>query len=275
VFDRLGMFPQAEADRERALNLAHEGGYSEEEVFAEPLPVERHARAPLKTPQLPRMAMPRVSVPRVEMPHVEIPRVNLPPPGSRAELGVIMAAIAGLAGIVLVLALIGSAVGDSNVDLNIFDFQSFQEAQPSPEASSTPASSGAPATPPPATPPPEALNGSPFSFAALQNAWQGKGLTVAAGALSDGFNGFKKPAFDVNVTHTGGSASLSVFLYGSADEPKEDWDLPSGSRPAPKEGRSLPQHETIWWNSNAIVVVRSSSGDANNTALDAFLNAKP
>src|SRR5437870_3878476 len=169
VFDRLGMFPQAEADRERALNLAREGGYTEEEVFADPEP----------------------------------PR------------------------------------------------------------------------PPPATPPPEVLAGSPYAFSSLQNAWQAKGLTVAAGALSGGFNGFKKPAFDVNLAHTGGNASLSVLIYGSPDDPKEDWDLPSGSRPSPKEGRSLPGHETIWWNSNVIIVVRSSSGDANNTALEAFLNASP
>ena len=37
----------------------------------------------------------------------------------------------------------------------------------------------------------------------------------------------------------------------------------------------MPGHETIWWNSNVIIVVRSSSGDANNTALEAFLNASP
>jgi hypothetical protein len=275
VFDRLGMYPQAEADRERALNLAREGGYTEEEVFAAPVPLERSPRAAQRPPALPRVSVPRVSIPRVDMPHVEIPRVTLPPPGSRAELGVILAAIGGLAAIVLVLFVIGSALGDSNVDLNIFDFQSFQEAQPSPEASPAAATPAASATPPPETPPPEALAGSPFSFASLQNAWQGKGLTVAPGAISGGFNGFKKAAFDVNVAHTGGNASLSVLLYGSPDEPKEDWDLPAGSRPAPKEGRSLPAHETIWWNSNAIVVVRNSSGDANNTALDAFLNASP
>src|SRR5207249_11781896 len=49
VFDRRGMLPQAEADRERALNLAPEGGYSEEQVFADPEPPRAPAppRAPL------------------------------------------------------------------------------------------------------------------------------------------------------------------------------------------------------------------------------------
>ncbi len=235
VFDRLGMFPQAEADRERALNLAREGGYTEEEVFADPEP----------------------------------PRAR----PSRAELMVVLAAIGGLAGIVLLLFFVGRALSDSDVSFNLFNFQSFQQPTPSPEGTPGPAS--ATASPPPATPPPEVLAGSPYAFSSLQNAWQAKGLTVAAGALSGGFNGFKKPAFDVNLAHTGGNASLSVLIYGSPDEPKEDWDLPSGSRPSPKEGRSLPGHETIWWNSNVIIVVRSSSGDANNTALEAFLNASP
>jgi hypothetical protein len=280
VFDRLGMFPQAEADRDRALNLAREGGYTEEEVFADPVPprerqtvTPRAPRAPRAPPALPPVQLPRVSIPRVEMPHVQIPRVTLPPPGSRAELMVVLTAIGGLAGVVLLLFLVGRAFSDSDVNLNLFDFQSFQAATPAPEA--TPAPPAVTASPPPPTPPPEVLSGSPYSFASLQNAWQGKGLTVAVGAVSGGFNGFKKPAFDVNLAHTGGNASLSVLIYGSPDEPKEDWDLPSGSRPAPKEGRSLPGHETIWWNSNVIVVVRSSSGDANNTALDAFLNAAP
>ena len=275
VFDRLGMFPQAEADRERALNLALEGGYSEEEVFADPEPpraphAPRAPRTPRTPSALPPVHLPRVSIPRVKTPHVEIPRVTLPPPGSRAELMVVLAAIGGLAGVVLLLFIVGRALSDSDVSLNLFDFQSFQAATPAPEA--TPSAAPPSASPPPPTPPPEVLTGSPYSFANMQNAWQGKELTVTLGTVSGGFNGFKKQPFDVNVMHTGGSASLSVFIYGSPDEPKDDWDLPSGSRPAPKEGRSLPSHETIWWNSNVIVVVRSSSGDANNTALDAFLN---
>src|SRR5213592_1018909 len=257
VFDRLGMFPQAEADRDRALNLAREGGYTEEEVFADPEPprarpaATRAARPPRVAPALPRVQVPRVSMPRV--PHVEIPRVTLPPPGSRAELMVVLAAIGGLAGVGLLLCIVGSALSDSDVSNNLFDFQSFQAATPAPEA--TPSAAPPSASPPPPTPPPEVLTGSPYSFANMQNAWQGKGLTVTLGTVSGGFNGFKKQPFDVNVMHTGGSASLSVFIYGSPDEPKDDWDLPSGSRPAPKEGRSLPSHETIWWNSNVIVVV--------------------
>src|SRR5438093_2464369 len=161
LFDRLGMVPQAEADRERALNLAREGGYTEEEVFADPEPprarpaAPRAPRTPRAAPALPPVHLPRVSIPRVEMPHVEIPRVTLPPPGSRAELMVVLAAIGGLAGVVLMLFLIGRAFSDSDVNLNLFDFQSFRAATPAPEA--TPAAAPPSASPPPPTPPPEVL----------------------------------------------------------------------------------------------------------------------
>src|SRR5688572_16759425 len=37
VFERLGMAPQAEGDRQRAHYLAEEGGYSVDDVFADPL----------------------------------------------------------------------------------------------------------------------------------------------------------------------------------------------------------------------------------------------
>lgn len=276
VFERLGMFPQAEGDRARALDLAREGGYSEEEVFAEPEPPQRPARAAMRPPPVPRVAVPRVAIPRVPVPQVTIPRVSMPPPGSRAELTVVLAAIGGLAGIVLALFIIANGVGGSDVDLDVFDFESFREVTPSPAASAPAVQpDGATATPPSVTPPAEALSGNPFSYSSLEKAWQGKGMTVTPGALSDGFSGFKISAFDVNLSRGGSTAALSVFVYANHDEPKEDWDLPSGSRPTQKSGRSLPAHETIWWNSNVIVVVRSTSGDINQDALDAVINLAP
>ncbi len=270
VFERLGMYPQAEADHVRAVDLAAAHGYSEEEVFADPEPPPRAPRAPRRPPPLPR-----VTIPRVNMPSVEMPRLTLPPPGSRAELNVILAAIAGLAALVIVLFFVAKAFGNSNVDLNIFDFESFQEPSPSPGASPT-AGAVATVTPPPATPPAEALSGNPYSYTSLEKAWQGKGMTVAVGAVSSDFSGFKVSPFDVNLSRSGGTAALSVLVYPDHDAPKEDWDLPAGSRPSPREGRVLPAHETIWWNSNIIAVVRNTSGtDISNDALDAVLNASP
>jgi len=274
VFERLGMIPQAEGDRLKAMDLARAGGYSEEEVFAEPEPPQRPARAAMRPPPVPRVAVPRVAMPHVPMPQVALPRVKMPPPGSRAELTVVLSAIAGLAAIVVVLFVAANALGDSNVDLNVFDFETFQEVEPSPEASPA-AAADATATPPPATPPPEALSGSPFSYTSLEKGWQGKGMTVTPGALSGGFSGFKVTPFDVNLSRGGGAAALSVLVYADRDGPKEDWDLPAGSRPAPKSGRSLPDHETIWWNTNVVVVVRSTTGDVNQDALDAVLNLAP
>lgn len=275
VFERLGMFPQAEGDRAKALDLARAGGYSEEEVFAEPeSPPQRPARAPIRPPPVPRVSVPRVAMPHVPMPQVALPRVKMPPPGSRAELTVVLSAIGGLAAIVVMLFIGASALDDSNVDLNVFDFESFQEVEPSPEASA-PAASDATATPPPATPPPEALSGSPFSYTSLEKGWQAKGITVTPGASSADFSGFKVGPFDVNLTGAGGTAALSLLIYANRDDPKEDWDLPAGSRPQAKSGRSLPSHETIWWNTNVVIVVRSTTGDISQPALDAVLNLSP
>src|SRR6266540_3449413 len=270
VFDRLGMYPQAEADHLRAVDLAAAHGYSEEEVFADPELPSQPARTPRRPPPLPRVAIPRVKVPSVET-----PRVTLPPPGSRAELNVILGAIAGLAALVVVLFFVAKALGNSDVDLNIFDFESFQELEPSPGASPT-AGVVATATPPPGTPPEAALSGNPYSYSSLEKAWQGKGMTVAVGAVNSDFSGFKVSPFDVNLSREGGTAALSLLVYQDRDAPKEDWDLPAGSRPSPKEGRVVPAHETIWWNSNIIAVVRSTTGtDISNDALDAVLNASP
>src|SRR6266540_1689656 len=275
VFDRLGMYPQAEADHLRAVDLAAAHGYSQEEVFADPEPPAWPARAPRRPPPLPRVAMPRVSIPPLPVPRVEMPRLTLPPPGSRAELNIILVAIAGLAALVVLLFFVAKALGNSDVDLNIFDFESFQELEPSPGASPT-AGAVATVTPPPATPPADALSGNPYSYSSLEKAWQGKGMTVAVGAVSSDFSGFKVSPFDVNLSREGGTAALSLLVYQDRDAPKEDWDLPAGSRPSPKEGRVVPAHETIWWNSNIIAVVRSTTGtDISNDALDAVLNASP
>src|SRR5205809_54162 len=122
----------------------------------------RAPRTPRTPSALPPVHLPRVSIPRVKTPHVEIPRVTLPPPGSRAELMVVLAAIGGLAGVVLLLFIVGRALSDSDVSLNLFDFQSFQAATPAPEA--TPSAAPPSASPPPPTPPPEVLTGSPYSF---------------------------------------------------------------------------------------------------------------
>jgi dipeptidyl aminopeptidase/acylaminoacyl peptidase len=64
---------------------------------------------------------------------------------------------------------------------------------------------------------------------------------------------------------------LSVLVYEDLQVITEDWELTVGESPMPKEGRAVPDHTSIWWNENIVVVVRSSVGALSSDALDAFL----
>jgi len=86
-----------------------------------------------------------------------------------------------------------------------------------------------------------------------------------------GCDGFLAKPFDVRLTRGGDSAALSVLVYPSRDAPNEDWNLSAGSRPSPKSGRSVPAHDSIWWNTNVIVVARSAPGEIGRDALAAVL----
>ena len=253
VFERLNMLPQAEADRNRARQLAENGGYAEEEVFATPTLLTR--------PAAPTRVSTRVSRREVG-----------PPARSRLrgipEFVIVGVALAGMAATGFGLFMAANAISGADINLSFFDFETFQASEPEATTVETAAATAEP-TPPPATPPPEALAGNPFSFSNLESAWKGKGITVTPSNLNTGFSGFKATPFDVRLTRGADSAALSVIIYPSRDKPKEDWNLSAGSRPSPQAGRTLPAHETIWWNTNVIIVVRSS-GAVGNEAREAF-----
>ena len=251
VFERLGMLPQAEADRNRARQLAEAGGYDEGEVFA-------------TSGLLSRPAPPRRISRREARPQKRRPRVRGIP-----EVIIVAVALAGMAATGFGLFMAANAISGADINLNVFDFETFQASEPEATAVETAAAPTAEPTPPPATPPPEALAGNPFSFSNLESAWKGKGITATPSNLNTGFSGFKATPFDVKLTRGADSASLSVIIYPGRDAPKEDWNLSAGSRPSPQAGRALPAHETIWWNTNVIIVVRSS-GAVGNEAREAF-----
>ncbi len=255
VFERLGMLPQAEADRNRARQLAGAGGYDEEEVFATSGLLSRPA-APRRISRSRREARPQSR-------SQSRPRLRGIP-----EFVIVAVALVGMAATGFGLFMAANAISGADINLNVFDFETFQASEP--EATTGPTAPPTPEpTPPPATPPPEALAGNPFSFSNLESAWKGKGITVTPSNLNTGFSGFKAIPFDVKLTRGADSASLSVIIYPGRDTPKEDWNLSAGSRPSPQTGRSLPAHETIWWNTNVIIVVRSS-GAVGNEAREAF-----
>ncbi len=143
-----------------------------------------------------------------------------------------------------------------------------------PAATSTPTILATPTprlTPTPAPTPTVGTSGSPFSFVDLQEAFEARGIAVELGDPSAGFSGFAATAFDTSVVRGEDSMELSILVYEDIEVIKEDWELTVGESPMPKDGRAAPDHVSIWWNENIVIVVRSSVGAISNDALDAFL----
>ena len=257
VFERLGMFPQAEGDRQTARRLALSAGYAEEELTAPAAPA-----AP---------AAPRPRPPARQRPSSSFAQRTRSRVAGLPETVVVCFGLLGVAATVAGIFFVVSALRGSDINLNIFDFESFQGGSEPDMNTAAPTAVPDTPTPPPATPPPEALAGTPFSFSTLQSAWQAKGITATPGSLSRSFSGFLAKPFDVRLTRGADSAALSVLVYPSRDAPNEDWNLSAGSRPSPKASRTVPAHDSIWWNTNVIVVARSAPGEIGRDALAAVL----
>jgi hypothetical protein len=256
VFDRLGMAPQAEADRRRAVDLAQSGGYAEPEVFAQPSLRARPRNVPREPPRVPRSTVSHDSHPRT--------RRFL----AMSETAVVLVALGGLAATAGGLYVAADKLRGADINLNVFDFESFQESLPEATVSVEPTASPEP-TPPPVTPPPEALNGAPYSFSTLQDSWKSKGMEASIGSVNNAFTGFRATPFDVTLSRGGTSAVFFVFIYPDRNGPSQDWNL--GGVPSPQSGRRAPAFERGWFNSNVIVLLRSGSGEIANEAKTAFL----
>ena len=96
-------------------------------------------------------------------------------------------------------------------------------------------------------------------------------MEITLGAPSAGFSGFTTTAFDARLARGDDSMELSLLVYEDRETVKEDWVLTVGESPVPKEGRIVPDHVSIWWNENIVVVVRASVGYIASDALNAFL----
>jgi hypothetical protein len=243
VFDALGLVPQAQADRERERRLAATVGYPEPED-------EAAAQTPIATRK---------------------PAIDRSPRRSLFS--------DGLGSLVLTVLLIGGAIaaviGGAVIALQAFEDDGDTSSVSSP-VTDTPAPdpTGTPALTKVPTPPPSASSsGSPYSLSSVQSAWSAAGFPATIGETADDFPGFTLSP--TNVTLDDGSAQFAVLVYEDLDAPRADWDLSVGQRPSPKSGRTVPDHFSIWWNANIIVVVRSIEGGASSATLDALLNMTP
>lgn len=115
-----------------------------------------------------------------------------------------------------------------------------------------------------------ALEGSPFSFTRLDAAWQAKGLSVDVGDLSQTVTNFNEDAVNVVLSRDGATMELSIILYDGAEGPGSDWNL--GVSPSPLPPGQIPADATVWYNRNAVVVVRVNSEAIKPDALAAFLD---
>jgi hypothetical protein len=140
-----------------------------------------------------------------------------------------------------------------------------------PDSPAAPANASPEAMPTATAGPGASAAGGPFSLADLQTSCEAEGMTVTGGDSSSGFSGFRTTAHDVRVVRGGDSVDLSILVYEDAASIEDDWELTIGESPVAREGRTVPDHISAWWNENVIAVVRSSVGDIRSDVLDCFL----
>jgi hypothetical protein len=259
LFQRLGMAEQAEADRVRARGLARDAGIPEEHVFAPPPPPQR---------QPPAGPRPQQKTP-----------VQAGPPRARSARSLGEGLFVAVIGVLFVAGVgLGVVYAVNNVRVGDISFPGIGgDALRTPEPARGEGNGESPPAEPqpdPAPPPlPEgALDGSPYSFSDLRAAWQAAGISVRQGGISEGFSGFSATPFEVTLSREGATAQMAVMEHDSREAANEEWNLIPGDRPSPKDGRSVPAHQTIWWNANAVVLVRSGPSDLTSDAFNAFVN---
>lgn len=262
VFERLGMLPQAAADRQRAWELEAAAGSS---TAAPPAPPPGAGGPQPASPAQPAGPPQRPPAPGRSAPGIGV-WASVADAVQRVPWG-LMAMVGGAIVMIVAVVLAGSALigggGDGNGAADT------TTGTPTGQASGT-------ATPTPTeAPSPAGLEGRPFSFKELQKAWQAKSLVATAGAASAGFTGFSRNPVAVTLKRGADTAKLSIFAYPSPQSVSDDWELTPGKAPVAKGARSLPAHRTIWWNQNIIVVMLTDSDEIGRDALDAFLALSP
>ena len=286
VFERMGLVPQAEADRRRADDLAAmlpppppppvelepppladdletgEEFEEGEEPEIEPAPRAGRRRGP--------------DIPNRTAPHPwelgyqygpapgDVPREAARGPGPGVfifTIGVIVLFLAVI-GVGILLGIGSFDGGDgSSVSRTPFGPTGAAGGEGAGTATPEPTPAGSPST-----------SGSPYSLASVVSAWSAKGMTVEVGNSSGGFTGFNAVPSEVTMTRGGSTATAAVFVYDSPADAQAEWDLPAGNRPSPKGGRTMPSHVTAWWNANVIVILLNDPGGLQSDALDGFIN---
>ncbi len=291
VFEELGMYPQAEADRRKAADLAgllipepeaEAGPPVDVWAEAEPAPLtesEPEATEVDSAAEIPSGPVPARAGEEAETeparpagrPRADaVPRHMAPSPRVGGDQGA--AALAKVVGTTLIsIGLLAAAAAGIYIGFNsITDALDAGNGGDSSDGGATvsPTPSGGPTPTATEEAPDDALSGSPLSFSRLGAAWKGKGITAEPGGENEDVDGFKE--IPVNVTLTRGSDTMEVvvLLYDAPQEIGQDWDL--GEQAKPKPGRSIPSGATVWYNLNAVVIIIESNDALRADARDAF-----
>jgi hypothetical protein len=157
--------------------------------------------------------------------------------------------------------------GGIDVDLDWETFRPAEEEEPTVTRTPQPTVEVTP-SPTPGLP---AVSGSPLSLTALENAWKAKSLTLFSEGAASGFSGQAVVPNAVRAQRGSASAQLAVLVYPNGNVTKQDWNLSTGSAPSPTAGRTVPAHESVWWNQNVVVVLISGDAAIANDVKAAFL----
>ncbi len=310
VFEGLGLLPQAEADRQHALDLGWQPSPPPEALAAGKTARER---PPQRAPELPPAPLPprepappkpaAEPAPRLQptgepppepQPQARRPSPQPPPtpreeepaeaPGTRLPVAVPRRASISLAGLLAYVPigaalklLAGAAVVAALVAALVlaapWEGGSGNPGTLTPAPTTDGATPSAAATTAPAVTP--GTNGSPYSSTEMIDAWKRARLSVQASALPGGLQGFAGAAVEATGSNAAGQISAYLLVYPTNDAALAEWNLTPGQTPSPKGGRTLPTHISIWWNQNIVVVVRSATGDTATVAFNALLGLAP
>lgn len=262
VFERLGMYPQAEADRRKVQEL---GGVQRPEPPPPPDPAAGRKRQQPRVQPAPKTA----SAAAQDTPGV--PRY----PARTAGRGSGGAAARNLGTLLVGVGLLAAAgIGvylAVNTISGAFDDDDNQVAVPGEQETGTPeASGGVSASPTPDDD--EALAGSPLSFTRFDSAWGDQGLTATPGTEAEGLSGFEATPVTVTLTRAGQTMVLAMLFYDGPGELAQDWTL-SPNAATPKTGRTIPTGSGApWFNNNVIVVVLELNDSLKPDVFSAFVS---
>jgi hypothetical protein len=247
VFDALGLYEQAEADRQRERQIAATDGYPVADVVDGVATITmRRVGGRGGAGAIARRERRRTTGQRIG---------SVVSPAIFGILMLIGVLAAGLGGVLLAI----DSLDDDN-GVTVFN----------PDDSPTPTAAAATETPSPTEEPTAEpttdITGSPYSLSSLTESWEDVGLTVTVNGSADGFEGFDNAPTDVT---TSGGGHFAVFIYDEASATASDWTIGDGITAT--AGRSHPLSQSIWYNANVIAVVLSDAPGA----FDAFVNMVP